>query len=159
MKIRVGLGFDTHILVEGRPLIIGGINIPSPLGFQGHSDADILIHALCDALLGAANLRDIGYHYPDTDMKYKDIDSKILLKETYEMLQHKGWKIENIDATVVLEQPKLSPYIPLMKKCLSEILKITTDDISIKAKTSEKMGFIGRAEGASAYAIALIIKN
>ncbi len=158
MKIRVGLGFDTHILVEGRPLIIGGIHIPSSPGFQGHSDADILIHAICDALLGAANLRDIGYHYPDTDMKYKDIDSKILLKDTYEMLQHKGWKIENIDATVVLEQPKLSSYIPLMKECLSEILKITTDDISIKAKTSEKMGFIGRAEGASAYAIALIKK-
>ncbi|NLJ82721.1 MAG: 2-C-methyl-D-erythritol 2,4-cyclodiphosphate synthase [Bacteroidales bacterium] len=158
MKIRVGLGFDTHILVKGRPLIIGGIHIPSPLGFQGHSDADILIHAICDSLLGAANLRDIGYHYPDIDLKYKDIDSKILLKDTYEMLQHKGWKIENIDATVVLEQPKLFSYIPLMKECLSEILKITTDDISIKAKTSEKMGFIGRAEGASAYAIALIKK-
>lgn len=156
MKIRVGLGSDTHRLVKGKPLIIGGVTIPFSLGAEGHSDADVLIHAICDALLGAVNLRDIGYHFPDTDVELKNIDSKIILSKVITLINSKGWKIGNIDSTVTLEQPKLSPFIPEMKDCLSKILKITTDDISIKAKTSEKMGFIGSGEGISAEAVVLI---
>jgi len=158
MKIRVGLGMDTHSLVKGRPFIIGGIAIPYTLGCDGHSDADVLIHAICDALLGAANLRDIGYHFPDTDHQYKDIDSKILLQKTNHLITSLGWKIENIDATIILEQPKLSPFVPAMQACISLILGLPVEDISIKAKTSEKMGFIGRGEGVSATVVVLLQK-
>jgi 2-C-methyl-D-erythritol 2,4-cyclodiphosphate synthase len=158
MKIKVGIGFDTHRLVIHKPLIIGGVLIPSSLGCEGHSDADVLIHAICDALLGAAHLRDIGFYFPDTDKQYKNIDSKIILQKTYDLVQSMGWKIENIDTTVIIEQPKLSPYIETMKESLSNVLCINIDDISIKAKTSEKLGFIGREEGVSAYAVALISK-
>ncbi|HOF15834.1 MAG TPA: 2-C-methyl-D-erythritol 2,4-cyclodiphosphate synthase [Bacteroidales bacterium] len=159
MKIRIGLGVDTHKLVKNRNLMLGGIHIPSALGCQGHSDADVLIHAICDALLGAVNLRDIGYHFPDTDNEYKDIDSKILLTKTHQLIQSKGWKIINIDSTIVIEQPKLSPYIALMKESLANVLKLEIEDISIKAKTSEKLGFIGREEGVSAYAVVLVEKQ
>jgi 2-C-methyl-D-erythritol 2,4-cyclodiphosphate synthase len=156
--LKIGLGFDTHRLASERKLIIGGIQIPSPFGCEGHSDADVLIHAICDALLGAANLRDIGYHFPDTDNRYKNIDSAILLQETGRMIQEKQWKIESMDATVVIEQPKLSPYIPQMQEKLARILQLETDCISIKAKTSERIGFIGREEGISAYSIVLLSK-
>ncbi|MGI6292469.1 MAG: 2-C-methyl-D-erythritol 2,4-cyclodiphosphate synthase [Bacteroidales bacterium] len=159
MKIRIGLGVDTHKLVKNRNLMLGGIHIPSALGCQGHSDADVLIHAICDALLGAVNLRDIGYHFPDTDNEYKDIDSKILLTKTHQLIQSKGWKIINIDSTIVIEQPKLSSYIALMKESLANVLKLEIEDISIKAKTSEKLGFIGREEGVSAYAVVLVEKQ
>ena len=159
MKIRIGLGVDTHKLVKNRNLMLGGIHIPSALGCHGHSEADVLIHAICDALLGAVNLRDIGYHFPDTDNEYKDIDSKILLTKTHQLIQSKGWKIINIDSTIVIEQPKLSPYIALMKESLANVLKLEIEDISIKAKTSEKLGFIGREEGVSAYAVVLVEKQ
>lgn len=156
MKIRVGLGQDTHKLVKGRPMMIGGIHIPYHLGCEGHSDADVLIHAICDAMLGAANLRDIGFHFPDTDLKYKNIDSKILLKETKRLISEKGWKINNIDSAVLLEHPAIGPYIPQMKETISAILEIAIDDISIKAKTSEGLGFVGREEGVSVYAVVLL---
>ena len=158
MKIRIGLGVDTHKLVKNRNLMLGGIHIPYHLGSDGHSDADVLIHAL-RALLGAVNLRDIGYHFPDTDNEYKDIDSKILLTKTHQLIQSKGWKIINIDSTIVIEQPKLSSYIALMKESLANVLKLEIEDISIKAKTSEKLGFIGREEGVSAYAVVLVEKQ
>jgi 2-C-methyl-D-erythritol 2,4-cyclodiphosphate synthase len=154
--IRVGLGFDTHSLSPDRDLIIGSIRIPHACGCVGHSDADVLIHAVCDALLGAANLRDIGFHFPDTDPKYKNISSLILLEETRNLLYENHWKIENIDATLVMQEPKIQPYIPQMQDALSHALGIAEDCLSIKAKTSEKLGFIGRKEGVSAYAIALI---
>lgn len=158
MKIRVGFGYDVHRLAENRELWLGGIKIEHAKGLQGHSDADVLLHAICDALLGAANLRDIGFHFPDTAGEYKDIDSKILLKRTLEVLTEKGYSIGNIDATITAERPKLNPHIPEMQKVISEILNIDIDDISIKATTSEKMGFVGREEGFSAYAVASIQK-
>ena len=154
--IRVGLGFDTHKLASGRKLIIGGVHIPSPYGCVGHSDADVLIHAICDALLGAANLRDIGFHFPDTDLQYKDIDSCVLLKKTHQLIAENNWVIENIDTTLVLQEPKIQLYIPQMLNSLAHVLNMANDCINIKAKTSEKLGFIGRKEGVSAYAIALI---
>jgi 2-C-methyl-D-erythritol 2,4-cyclodiphosphate synthase len=156
--IRIGLGFDTHKLSSEKKLILGSIPIEHSCGCVGHSDADVLIHAICDALLGAANLRDIGFHFPDTDPKYKNISSLILLKETHRLLLENGWQIENIDTTLVIQEPKIQPYIPLMQTALSESLNISADCVSIKAKTSEKLGFIGRKEGISAYAIALISK-
>ena len=156
--IRVGLGFDTHKLSSDRKLILGSIAIEHPFGCAGHSDADVLIHAICDALLGAANLRDIGFHFPDTDPKYKNINSLILLQETNQLLIANQWKIENIDTTLVIQEPKIQPYIPQMQTALSQTLNLPADCISIKAKTSEKLGFIGRKEGVSAYAIALISK-
>lgn len=159
MKIRVGFGYDVHRLSEGRELWLGGIKIPFDKGLDGHSDADVLLHAICDALLGAANLRDIGFHFPDTAKEYKNIDSKILLKKTLEVLTDKGYLIGNIDATICAEQPKINPHIPAMQKIISEILEIDIDDISIKATTSEKMGFVGREDGFSAYAVALIQKQ
>lgn len=159
MKIKVGLGFDVHRLVEGRDLWLGGVRIPHSLGLLGHSDADVLIHAICDALLGAANLRDIGYHFPDTADEFSGIDSKILLRKTVALLQEKGYGVGNIDATVCAERPKLNPHIPAMQACLSEIMGIPVDDISIKATTTERLGFTGREEGISAYAVALICKN
>ena len=156
MKIRIGLGFDVHKLVEGRDLWMGGVKIPHTLGLLGHSDADVLIHAICDAILGAANMRDIGYHFPDTAGEYKDIDSKILLRKTVALVREKGYEIGNIDATICAERPKMNPHIPEMQRALSEVMSIDVDDISIKATTTEKLGFTGRDEGISAYAVALI---
>ncbi|HNW90639.1 MAG TPA: 2-C-methyl-D-erythritol 2,4-cyclodiphosphate synthase [Bacteroidales bacterium] len=153
---RIGFGFDTHKLRPDASLFLGGVNIPSEKGAVGHSDADVLIHAICDALLGAANLGDIGTHFPDTDQQYKGIDSKILLKQVAALLNEKGFHIVNIDTTICLERPKLAPYIPQIQQKLSEVLGIPAYDISVKAKTSEKLGFIGREEGISAYAVALI---
>ena len=158
MKIRIGLGFDVHKLVEGRDLWMGGVKIPHTLGLLGHSDADVLIHAICDAILGAANMRDIGFHFPDTAGEYKDIDSKILLRKTVELVRGKGYEIGNIDATICAERPKMNPHIPEMQRVLSEVMGIDIDDISIKATTTEKLGFTGREEGISAYAVALIEK-
>ena len=159
MKIRVGFGFDVHKLVEGRDLWLGGIKIDHHLGLLGHSDADVLIHSICDALLGAANMRDIGYHFPDTAGEYKDIDSKILLAKTVELISEKGYRIGNIDATICAERPKLNPHIPSMKEVLAKLMKIDEDDLSIKATTTEKLGFTGREEGISAYVTVLIEKD
>ena len=158
MKIRVGFGFDVHQLVEGRDLWLGGIRLEHTKGLLGHSDADVLIHAICDALLGAANMRDIGYHFPDTGAEFKNIDSKILLRRTVEIIATKGYRVGNIDATVCAERPKLKAHIPSMQECLAECMGIDVDDISIKATTTEKLGFTGREEGISAYATVLIEK-
>ena len=158
MKVRVGLGFDVHQLVEGRDLILGGIKIDHFKGLLGHSDADVLIHAVCDALLGAANMRDIGYHFPDTSAETQDIDSKIILRETIDLLATKGYRVGNIDATICAERPKINPHVPAMKTCLAQIIGCDEDDISIKATTTEKLGFTGREEGISAYAVCLIEK-
>lgn len=159
MKIRVGFGYDVHALVSGRDLWLGGIQIEHTLGLLGHSDADVLIHAICDALLGAANMRDIGYHFPDTAGEYKDIDSKVLLYDTMELLRDAGYTLGNIDATIAAERPKLNPHIPEMQRVLAEVLQVDADDISIKATTTEKLGFTGRQEGISAYATVLIQKQ
>lgn len=158
MKIRVGFGYDVHRQEEGRELWIGGIKLEHTKGLLGHSDADVLLHAICDAILGAANLRDIGFHFPDTAAEYKDVDSKLLLKKTLEVVTEKGYRIGNIDATIVAERPKINPHVPAMQKVIAEILQIDEDDISIKASTSEKIGFVGREEGMTAYAVALIEK-
>lgn len=154
--MRVGFGFDVHQLVEGRELWLGGIHIPHSKGLLGHSDADVLIHAICDAMLGAANMRDIGYHFPDTSDETLNIDSKILLKKTLDLIQTKGHRFGNLDATVAAEAPKLNPYIEQMKECLAEVLSTDSDNISIKATTTEKLGFTGRGEGISAYAVVLL---
>jgi len=156
MKIRVGFGYDVHRLVPGRALWLGGIRIEHASGLLGHSDADVLIHAICDALLGAADRRDIGYHFPDTSGKYKNIDSKILLSDTMKLIREAGYELGNIDATVVAEKPKLSPHILEMKAVLAEVMNVPAGDISIKATTSEKLGFAGREEGIAAYATVLI---
>jgi 2-C-methyl-D-erythritol 2,4-cyclodiphosphate synthase len=156
---RIGFGFDVHQLVKGRKCILGGIVIPHHSGPKGHSDADVLIHALCDALLGAAGLRDIGFHFPDTDVQYKNIDSTLLLAKVCEIISEKKYEIANIDCTIVLEQPKINPYIDAIKRRLSSVIKIGVDDISIKATTNEKMGFIGKEKGVAAYAICLISKT
>ena len=158
MKVRVGLGYDVHQLVEGRDLILGGIKIEHCKGLLGHSDADVLLHAVCDALLGAASMRDIGYHFPDTSADTLDIDSKIILRKTIDLLATKGYKVGNIDATICAERPKLNPYVPAMKACMAQIIGCDEDDISIKATTTEKLGFTGREEGISAYAVCLIEK-
>ncbi len=158
MKIRVGMGYDVHRLVEGRDLWLGGVRIEHTAGLLGHSDADVLIHALCDALLGAANMRDIGYHFPDTAGEYAGIDSKILLRKVVALLAEKGYHIGNADMTICAERPKLNPHIPAMKEALSACMGIDVDDISIKATTTEKLGFTGREEGISAYAVVLIEK-
>ncbi len=156
MKIRVGFGYDVHRLVAGRELWLGGIRIEHSLGLLGHSDADVLIHALCDALLGAANMRDIGYHFPDTAGEFKNIDSKILLKDTMALLATKGYTLGNADITICAERPKLKPYIEQMQQTLADVMGVTVEDISIKATTSEKLGFTGREEGIAAYATVLI---
>lgn len=156
MKIRVGMGYDVHRLVPGRALWLGGIKIEHPLGLLGHSDADVLIHVICDALLGAANMRDIGYHFPDTAAETLDVDSKLLLRKTIELIASKGYTVGNIDATICTERPKLNPHVPAMKACLAEVMGVDEEDISIKATTTEKLGFTGREEGISAYAVALI---
>ena len=158
MKIRVGFGYDVHALVPDRALWLGGIRIEHTLGLLGHSDADVLIHAICDALLGAANLRDIGYHFPDTAGEYENIDSKILLRKTMALIREAGYELGNIDATVCAEHPKLNPHIPQMKTVLAEVMDVDPNDISIKATTTEKLGFTGRQEGISAYATVLIQK-
>ncbi len=159
MKLRVGLGFDVHPMEPGREFWLGGINIPAVKGAVGHSDADVLIHAICDALLGAANLRDIGFHFVNTDPRWKNADSKIFLKEVVRMLEEKNWKVENVDCTVCLEEPKINPHVPQIKKTLAPLMNITEDDISIKATTSEKLGYVGRGEGVNAMAVALISKQ
>jgi 2-C-methyl-D-erythritol 2,4-cyclodiphosphate synthase len=159
MKIRVGLGFDVHPLVENRDFILGGVKIEHSKGALGHSDADTLIHAICDALLGAANLGDIGKHFPDTSTEFKGIDSKILLKKTVTLIRTKGYEISNIDTTICLQKPKIQPYIDDMVKVLAKTMGISMDDLSIKATTTEKLGYIGREEGISAYAVALIYQN
>ena len=158
MKIRVGFGFDVHQLVKGHELWLGGIRLEHEKGLLGHSDADVLVHAICDALLGAANMRDIGYHFPDTANEFKNIDSKILLKKTVELLADKGYSIGNIDATVCAERPKLKIHIPEMQRTLATVIGIDEDAISIKATTTEKLGFTGREEGISAYVTVLIEK-
>ena len=158
LNIRVGFGFDVHRLVEGRALWMGGIKTDHHLALLGHSDADVLIHAICDALLGAANMRDIGYHFPDTSEETLNIDSKVLLKKTLDLIATKGYRLGNIDATICAERPKMNPHIPAMKRCLAEILRTDEDNISIKATTTERLGFTGREEGISAYATVLIAK-
>lgn len=154
--MRIGFGYDVHALVEGRSLVIGGIIIPHHKGSAGHSDADVLIHAIIDALLGAAGLRDIGHHFPDTDSRFKNIDSKHLLTDTISMLQNNGFEIGNIDTTVCLEKPVIAEFIPKMQAVLCDVMQIAPDKLSIKAKTNEKLGFVGNEEGVTAYAVALI---
>lgn len=157
-KIRVGFGFDVHQLAPGQEFWLGGIKLDYHLGAVGHSDADVLIHVICDALLGAANLRDIGYHFADTDPAFKGIDSKILLKDVLKLIRDKGYEVGNIDTTVCLQLPKVNPHIEAMKQCLCEVMNIDLDDFSIKATTTEKLGYVGRQEGVSAYATVLIYK-
>ena len=159
MKIRVGFGFDVHRLVPDRELWLGGIKIDHSLGLLGHSDADVLIHAICDALLGAANMRDIGYHFPDTSADTLNIDSKILLKKTIDLIATKGYRLGNIDATICAERPKINPHVEAMRACLAKVMSTDEDNISIKATTTEKLGFTGREEGVSAYATVLIEKD
>ena len=158
MKIRVGFGFDVHQLVPDRELWLGGIQFEHELGLLGHSDADVLIHAICDALLGAANMRDIGYHFPDNAGEFKNIDSKLLLAKTVDLITTKGYQVGNVDATVCAERPKLKARIPEMQEVLAKLMKVDVDDVSIKATTTEKLGFTGREEGISAYATILIEK-
>lgn len=155
---RIGFGFDVHRLVPDRELWLGGVQVPHSLGLLGHSDADVLIHALCDALLGAAGLRDIGYHFPDSDPRYKGIDSKVLLRNTMGMLADHGWHVVNVDTTICAERPKLSTYIPQMSALLAEILGVEADAVGVKATTTERLGFTGREEGIAAYAVALLEK-
>lgn len=159
MKIRVGFGFDVHRLVVGRELWLGGIKLEHELGLLGHSDGDVLIHAICDALLGAANMRDIGYHFPDNAGEFKGIDSKILLARTVDLIATKGYRVGNIDATVCAERPKLKARIPEMQEVLAHVMNIDPEDVSIKATTTEKLGFTGREEGISAYATVLIERD
>lgn len=152
------MGFDVHRLVPNRELWIGGIRIPHTMGLLGHSDADVLIHAICDALLGAANMRDIGYHFPDTSAETLNVDSKILLAKTIDLIASRGYRVGNVDATVCAERPKINPHVPAMKACLAHVMGIDEDDVSIKATTTERLGFTGREEGISAYAVVLIEK-
>jgi 2-C-methyl-D-erythritol 2,4-cyclodiphosphate synthase len=159
MKLRTGFGFDVHRLIENRELWLGGIRLEHEKGLLGHSDADVLIHAICDALLGAANMRDVGYHFPDTEKEFKNIDSKILLEKTVRLIREKGYEIENIDSLVCAERPKLNRYIPAMQETLARVMNIDADAVSIKATTTEKLGFTGREEGISAYASVLLIKS
>ncbi len=159
MKIRVGQGYDVHQLQEGLAFWLGGIQIKHTHGALGHSDADVLIHAICDALLGAANLRDIGFHFSDKDPQYKGIDSKILLKQVMELIRSKGYEVSNVDTTICLQAPRINPYVPAMKQTIAQVMAISQEDISIKATTTENMGFVGRKEGITAYAVALIYHN
>ncbi|MCQ2346353.1 MAG: 2-C-methyl-D-erythritol 2,4-cyclodiphosphate synthase [Paludibacteraceae bacterium] len=155
--MRIGFGYDVHQFAPSRKLWLGGIDVPSEMGLMGHSDADVLIHALCDALLGAAHLRDIGYHFPDTKgNEYEGIDSKILLRKVMEMVREKGYELSNCDCTICAQTPKLSPYIPAMQQCLAEVMGVNEEQVSVKATTTEHLGFVGRKEGISAYAVALI---
>ena len=158
LGIRTGLGFDVHRLVDGRDLWLGGIKIDHSMGLLGHSDADVLIHAICDALLGAANMRDIGYHFPDTAAETLNVDSKILLRKTMALIATKGYRMGNVDATICAERPKINPHVPAMKACLAQVMDTDEENISIKATTTERLGFTGREEGISAYATVLIYK-
>jgi len=158
-KIRIGMGYDVHQLVSNRDLWLGGIRVPHTFGLLGHSDADVLIHAICDAILGAANMRDIGYHFPDTSPEFKGADSKVLLRRVIELIGQRGYRVGNIDATICAERPKINPHIPAMQQCLSQVMGVDIDAVSIKATTTEMLGFTGREEGISAYAVALIEKN
>uniref|UniRef100_A0A832DK39 2-C-methyl-D-erythritol 2,4-cyclodiphosphate synthase n=1 Tax=Ignavibacterium album TaxID=591197 RepID=A0A832DK39_9BACT len=157
--IKIGFGFDVHSLVEGRKLILGGVEIPSAKGLEGHSDADVLLHAISDALLGALALGDIGQHFPNTDSRWKNVDSSIILKNCYELVKSKGYSISNIDSMLALESPKISPFIEQIRNKIAEFLKVTPSQISVKATTTEKLGFVGRAEGAFAMATVLLIKE
>lgn len=160
MNIRVGMGYDVHQLVQGRDLWLGGIKLEHSHGLLGHSDADVLIHAICDALLGAANMRDIGYHFPPvSENEFENIDSKILLRRTTDLIAQKGYRVGNVDCTICAERPKINPHIPEMQEVLAPLMDVTTDDVSIKATTTEHLGFTGRMEGMSAYATALIVKD
>ena len=154
--IRVGMGYDVHQLVIGRDLWMGGIKIEHTMGLLGHSDADVLIHAICDAILGAANMRDIGFHFPDTSSETEGMDSKIILRKTIELIATKGYRLVNIDATICAQRPKMNPHIPAMQQCMADVIGTDPDNISIKATTTERLGFTGREEGISAYAVALI---
>jgi 2-C-methyl-D-erythritol 2,4-cyclodiphosphate synthase len=156
MMIRVGFGFDVHQLVEGRELWLGGVQIPHSVGALGHSDADVLLHAVCDALLGAVALGDIGKHFPDTDQRWKGADSKVLLKAVVELLDERGWTVGNVDASLVLERPKIMSHVPAMQRIIAELLSVGEDAVSIKATTNERMGYVGREEGVCAYAVALV---
>ena len=156
--IRVGMGYDVHQLVSGRDLWMGGIKIEHTMGLLGHSDADVLIHAICDAILGAANMRDIGFHFPDTSSETEGMDSKIILRKTIELIAPKGYRLVNIDATICAQRPKMNPHIPAMQQCMADVIGTDPDNISIKATTTERLGFTGREEGISAYAVALIEK-
>ena len=159
MNLRIGYGYDVHQLEVGREFWLGGVLLEHTHGAKGHSDADVLIHAICDALLGAANLRDIGHHFPDTDPQYKGIDSKVLLREVMQLLRQHGYELGNVDATVCLEVPKVNPHIPAMQTCLAKAMDVAEADISLKATTSEKMGFVGRKEGITAHAVALVYRK
>jgi 2-C-methyl-D-erythritol 2,4-cyclodiphosphate synthase len=159
MNIRIGYGYDVHQLAEGVDFWLGGIKVPHTHGAVGHSDADVLIHVLCDALLGAANKRDIGFHFSDKDPKFKGIDSKILLKDVMKIVREAGYELGNIDATICLQRPKLMDLIPAMKTCLAEVMQCDEDQVSIKATTTEKLGFVGKEEGVAAHAVALIFKS
>lgn len=158
-KIKVGFGYDVHQLVEGRALWLGGIKLDAVKGALGHSDADVLIHAICDAILGAANMRDIGFHFSNTDDQWAGVDSKVLLKEVCRMVREKGWEISNVDASLALENPKINPHINKMQTALSEAMDLPEEDISIKATTNEKLGYVGREEGVNAFAVALLVKE
>ena len=158
MKIRIGQGYDVHQLEEGRPFWLGGIQIPHTHGAVGHSDADVLIHAICDAILGAASMRDIGYHFSNKDPRWKGIDSKILLREVVRMVREAGYELGNVDATLILEAPKINPHVPHMCQVLAETMGVGLGDVSIKATTSETMGFVGRGEGVQAFAVVLLEK-
>ena len=158
MSFRIGYGYDVHQLIDGEDFILGGIQIEHNKGAFGHSDADVLVHVICDAILGAANMRDIGFHFPDTSNEYKGIDSKILLKEVMTLIRAKGFELGNIDSTICLQQPKINPYIPEMKKILAACMNVKKDQISIKATTTEKLGFVGSEEGISAHAVVLLLK-
>ena len=159
MELRIGHGYDVHQLVEGREFWLGGVLIPHHKGALGHSDADVLLHAICDAILGAANLGDIGQHFPDTNDKFKNIDSKILFSQTCDLMRQSGWEINNIDSTLCLEKPKILPFVPEMKKAIALAASIDETRISIKATTNEKLGYVGNEEGVNAYAVALIYKK
>ena len=158
MKIRIGQGYDVHQLAEGLPFVLGGVHIEHSHGMVAHSDGDVLLHSICDAILGAAAMRDIGYHFPDNSNDYKGIDSRILLRKTKELITAQGWEIGNIDATICLQKPKLLPHIPLMCQNIAEDLQISIDDVSVKATTTEKLGFVGREEGVAVFAVALLQK-
>lgn len=159
MKIRTGFGYDVHQLKDNAEFWLGGIQVEHSKGAIGHSDADVLIHVICDALLGAANMRDIGYHFSDTDPQFKGIDSKVLLRDVMKLLRDKGWQVGNIDTTICLQKPKINPYIPEMKSVLAQTMEVDEEDISIKATTTEKLGFVGKEEGIAAFASVLIIRN
>nr|WP_289225430.1 2-C-methyl-D-erythritol 2,4-cyclodiphosphate synthase [Bacteroides acidifaciens] len=158
MDIRIGNGYDVHALAEGLPLWLGGVKIDSPTGCIAHSDGDVAIHALCDALLGALALGDIGKHFPDTSEEFKGIDSKLLLKRTMDLIKSEGWSVSNVDITIAMQRPKLAPYIISMRECVADVMGIGADRVSVKATTTEKLGFVGRGEGCEVYAVALLVK-